>query len=82
MATIIGVDESVIAPLLNVVSPKNPQVYLKSRVTKFALDAKIKITVSYSSSLKEEVFGVINKAIEDLKEELGNAGILLSQVEK
>ena len=81
VAIVNSKDESVLAPVLNTVSQKNPQVYLKSRVKKFALDAKIKVTISYCGSLKEEVFRVINKAIEDLREELGSAGILLDKIE-
>lgn len=75
-------DESVIAPVLNAVSQKNPQVYIKSRVKKFALDTKIKVTISYCSNLKEEVLQVINQAMKDLKKELGSVGILLEQLEK
>lgn len=74
-------DESTLAPVLNVVAQKNPQVYIKSRVKKFAIDAKIKVTISSCGSLKEEVFQVINKAIEDLREELSSAGMFLEQIE-
>jgi molybdenum cofactor synthesis domain-containing protein len=81
VAIVDSKDESIIAPILNNVSLKNPKVYIKSRSKNFAIDAKIKVTISYCGSFKEEVGRVINQAIQDLREELGNAGILLDQIE-
>ena len=74
-------DESVIAPILNAVAQKNPQIYIKSRAKKFDIDTKFKVTISYCSSFKEEVVQTINKAIQDLRQELGSAGISLDYIE-
>jgi len=81
VAIVDSKDESVIAPILNAVSQKNPQVYVKSRAKKFDVDTKFKVTLSYCSSLEEEVVEAIDKAIQDLKNELGNFGILLDRIE-
>lgn len=81
IAIVDSKDESVIAPILNAVSQKNPQVYVKSRAKKFDVDTKFKVTLSYCSSLEEEVVEAIDKAIQDLKNELGNFGILLDRIE-
>lgn len=74
-------DESVIAPILYAVSQKNPKIYIKSRAKEFDVDTKFKVTLSYCSSFKEEVVQAINKAIQDLRQELGNVGISLDYTE-
>ncbi len=74
-------DESVLAPILNTVSRKNPQVYIKSRAKKFDIDTKFKVTISGCNEFKEEVIQLINKVIKELQEELNNAGILVDQIE-
>ncbi|MDQ2096318.1 MAG: molybdopterin-binding protein [Tychonema bourrellyi B0820] len=81
VAIVDSKDESVIAPILNAVSQKNPQVYIKSRAKNFDIDAKFKVTISCCSSFKKEVIQAINKAIQDLRQELGNAGISLDYIE-
>ncbi len=74
-------DESVLAPVLSYVSQRNPKVYVKSRTKRFDINVKIKVTLSYCSSFKEEVVMVINQAIQELKQELGNAGISIDYIE-
>lgn len=74
-------DESVIAPILNIVCQDNPKIYIKSRANNFDKDLKFKVTLSYCSSFKEEVVKAINKARQDLRKELGSAGISLEYIE-
>ena len=74
-------DESFITPIFNAVSQKNPQIYIKSRAKKFDIDTKFQVTLCYCSSFKEEVVKAINQAIEDLRQELDNAGISLDYTE-
>lgn len=81
VAIVDSKDESVMAPILSAVSQKNPKVYVKSRAKRFDINVKLKVTLSCCSSLKEEVILVIDRAIQDLKQELSNAGISLDYIE-
>ena len=81
MVTIFQYLWKVIAPILNIVCQDNPKIYIKSRAKNFDTDVKFKVTLSYCSSFKEEVVKAINKARQDLRKELGSAGISLEYIE-
>ena len=74
-------DESVLAPLLKLVSDKHHKVYVKSRAKRFGPDVKFRVTLSSAGTTKSEVEQEIEGAFQDLKHVLGISGISISSVE-
>jgi nicotinamide-nucleotide amidase len=68
-------DESVLAPALRQVAAAHPEVYVKSRATRFGRDVMFRITISASASSSEEANRMIESASNDLTVAFENAGI-------
>lgn len=59
-------DESKLAPIVSEVTLAHPKVYVKSRASRFGRDVKLRVTLSASSSDKNEVECELSKAVEHL----------------
>ena len=69
-------DESELAPALRRVAQLHPEVYLKSRASRFGPDVRFRIMISASAASGEEADRMITTAASDLTRTLGDAGIL------
>lgn len=72
-------DESVLAPALRQVAAAHPEVYIKSRATRFGRDVMFRITISASASSAKEANRMIESASNDLTGAFENAGIRQSK---
>lgn len=68
-------DESVLAPALREVAALHPDVYIKSRASRFGPEVRFRILISSSASSAEEADSMIESAATDLTRALGDAGI-------
>lgn len=68
-------DESVLAPALRQVAAAHPEVYIKSRASRFGRDVMFRINISASASSAEEASRMIETAANDLRIAFENAGI-------
>lgn len=68
-------DESVLAPALRQVASLHPDVYIKSRASRFGRDVRFRILLSASAASAEEAGLKIESAVSDLTRALGDAGI-------
>jgi len=68
-------DESQLAPALGHVSRVYPDVYIKSRASRFGSDVKFRILLSASATSSEEADRMIEEAASDLLRILGDAEI-------
>jgi molybdenum cofactor synthesis domain-containing protein len=68
-------DESVLAPVLRQVASLHPNVYIKSRASRFGPDVRFRILISCSAASAEEAGRMIESAASELTRLLGNAGI-------
>jgi molybdenum cofactor synthesis domain-containing protein len=68
-------DESELAPALRQVASLNPDVYIKSRASRFGIGVRFRILISSSAATAEEAGRMIESAASDLTRVLGNAGI-------
>lgn len=68
-------DESELAPALREVAALHPDVYIKSRASRFGLGVRFRILISSSASSAEEAGRMIESAASDLTRALGDAGI-------
>jgi molybdenum cofactor synthesis domain-containing protein len=68
-------DESVLAPALRQVAAAHPEVYIKSRASRFGRDVMFRINISASASSAEEANRVIENVARDLTVAFENAGI-------
>lgn len=68
-------DESELAPALRRVASLHPEVYIKSRASRFGPDVRFRILISASAASPEEAARMIQSAETDLNRTLGNAGI-------
>ncbi|WP_322801198.1 competence/damage-inducible protein A [Thermoflexus sp.] len=68
-------DESRLAPLLEEVQHRWPQVYIKSRARAFGPGVRLRIYVSAAASTPEEARALIEEARRHLEERLREAGI-------
>jgi molybdenum cofactor synthesis domain-containing protein len=68
-------DESVLAPALRQVAAAHPEVYIKSRASRFGRDVMFRINISASASSAEEANRVIESVARDLTIAFENAGI-------
>jgi len=70
LVTPVG-DESLLAPLLEEVMRRIPQVYLKSRATHFGPQVKLEVVLSASARTKEEAEAVLQAAEAALEQAIG-----------
>jgi molybdenum cofactor synthesis domain-containing protein len=68
-------DESELAPALGQVASLHPEVYIKSRASRFGPDVRFRILISASAASAEEADQMITSASSDLRRTLGDAGI-------
>ena len=68
-------DESVLAPALRQVAAAHPEVYIKSRASRFGRDVMFSINISASASSAEEASRMIEGAATDLTIAFESAGI-------
>jgi len=68
-------DESELAPALRRVAFLHPEVYIKSRASRFGPDVLFRIVISASAASAEEASRLIASAASDLTRTLGDAGI-------
>jgi nicotinamide-nucleotide amidase len=68
-------DESELAPALRQVVALNPDVYIKSRASRFGTGVRFRILISSSAASAEEASRMIESAASDLTRALGDAGI-------
>lgn len=68
-------DESVLAPALRQVASAHPEVYIKSRASRFGRDVMFRINISASASSSEEACRMIETAANDLTTAFEKAGI-------
>ena len=68
-------DESELAPALRQVAHLHPEVYIKSRASRFGPDVRFRIMISASASSEEEAERMIARAAADLTRTLEKAGI-------
>ena len=68
-------DESQLAPALRQVASMHPDVYLKSRPSRFGPDVKFRILISSSAATTEEAERTIESSASDLIRVLRNSGI-------
>jgi len=68
-------DESELAPALRQVVSLNPDVYIKSRASRFGIEVQFRILISASARSAEEAGRMIDSAASDLTRVLRNAGI-------
>ena len=68
-------DESELAPALRLVAALHPDVYLKSRASRFGPDLRFRITISACARSAEEADHMIASSASDLIRTLGEAGI-------
>lgn len=68
-------DESELAPALRRVASLHPEVYIKSRASRFGPDVRFRIVISASAGSSEEAEHMIASAASDLARALGDAGI-------
>jgi molybdenum cofactor synthesis domain-containing protein len=68
-------DESELAPALRRVACLHPEVYIKSRASRFGPDVRFRIVISSSATSAEEADRMIASAASDLTQTLGDAGI-------
>ncbi len=68
-------DESVLAPALRQVAAAHPEVYIKSRASRFGRDVMFRINISASASSADEANRMIECASDDLTIAFENAGI-------
>ena len=68
-------DESELAPALRRVASLHPEVYIKSRASRFGPDVRFRILISASAASAEEADRMITSASSDLTRTLGDAGI-------
>jgi len=69
-------DESKLAPALRTVASLHPEVYIKSRASRFGPDVRFRILISASAANAEAADGMIKSAASDLTRTLEEAGIL------
>jgi len=75
-------DESRLAPLLEEVQRRLPQVYIKSRARAFGPDVRLRIYLSAAASTPEEAQALVEEARRRLEEQLARAGIASAIVER
>lgn len=68
-------DESVLAPALRRVAWLHPEVYIKSRASRFGPDVRFRIVISASAGSSDEAERMIAGAASDLNRTLAEAGI-------
>lgn len=68
-------DESELAPALRQVVSLHPDVYIKSRASRFGPDVQFRILISSSASSAQEADLMIERAVTDLSRVLNDAGI-------
>lgn len=68
-------DESVLAPLVNRLAAHHSRVYVKSRAKPYGPDVQLKITLSASGEDRDEVNGLLERALHDLQQGLSELGI-------
>jgi molybdopterin-biosynthesis enzyme MoeA-like protein len=68
-------DESELAPALRRVAALHPEVYIKSRASRFGPDLRFRIMISASATSAEEAHRMITSAASDLARTLVEAGI-------
>lgn len=68
-------DESMLAPILGEVVEAHPEVYIKSRATRFGPEVKLLITLSSAGDGREVVGDSIDRALRQLSRALTAAGI-------
>lgn len=68
-------DESVLAPALRAVVALHPDVYIKSRASRFGRNVRFRILISASAASPEKADLMIENAVSDLTRALGDAGI-------
>jgi nicotinamide-nucleotide amidase len=68
-------DESELSPALSQVVSLNPDVYIKSRASRFGIGVRFRILISSSAASAEEAGRMIERAASDLTRALGEAGI-------
>jgi molybdenum cofactor synthesis domain-containing protein len=73
--TVRSGDESVLAPALRKVGWLHPEVYIKSRASRFGHDVWFRIVISASAGSSEEADRIISEAASDLSRTLADAGI-------
>ncbi|GIW02390.1 molybdopterin-binding protein [Roseiflexus sp.] len=74
-------DESVLAPVLQAISEKHPDVYLKSRAQRFGSDVKFRVTLSTTGSSREVAEQRIVAAEEDFQRALSAIGASIEAVD-
>lgn len=68
-------DESKLAPIVSRVSSSHPNVYVKSRASRFGHDVKLRITLSMSSDCRERIDNELNSAAAHIIQLLEESGI-------
>lgn len=68
-------DESKLAPIVSKVSSCHPNVYVKSRASRFGHDVKLRITLSMSSDSREQIDSELNSAVTHILRLLEESGI-------
>jgi molybdenum cofactor synthesis domain-containing protein len=68
-------DESVLAPALRRVAAAHPEVYIKSRASRFGPDVTFRILISASATTEVQARALIEQASLDLTDALRDAGI-------
>lgn len=69
-------DESQLAPALRQVAASNPDVYIKSRASRFGPDVRFRVTLSASATSAEKAKAMIEQASAGLASALRNTGVL------
>jgi nicotinamide-nucleotide amidase len=69
-------DESQLAPALRQVAASNPDVYIKSRASRFGPDVRFRVTLSASATSAEKAEAMIEQAWAGLASALRNTGVL------
>lgn len=75
-------DESVLAPVLQAISEKHPDVYLKSRAQRFGSDVKFRVTLSTAGPSRSIADQRITAAVQELRRALGAVGISVESIEE
>lgn len=71
-------DESVLAPILEAVAARHPDVYVKSRAKSFGPDVKFRVTLSTAGPSKPVVEQTLNEAQHDLEQALAARNISIN----
>jgi molybdopterin-biosynthesis enzyme MoeA-like protein len=68
-------DESVLAPALRKVAAAHPEVYIKSRASRFGRDVRFRILISASAATASEAEALLQLASDDLRLAMREEGI-------